>query len=100
MPTMPFLADALIAMSTCLALLASVASSFMPASATASLPESYSTTISLCHGSSEYSSIVSIRSTALSWASASFVNGDRYLCVSLTLSAASGYVSDSVCILT
>jgi hypothetical protein len=44
----------------------------------------------LCHGGSAYGSIVSIRSITPSWASANFVNGDKYLRVSLTLSVASG----------
>ncbi|KAJ0132091.1 Uncharacterized protein HZ326_24826 [Fusarium oxysporum f. sp. albedinis] len=87
MPTIPFLAEALVAMSTCLMLLVSVTLSPVSTSAAASLSESYFTTMCLCHGGSAYGSIVSIRAITPSWASANFVNGDKYLRVSLTLSS-------------
>ncbi|EXK76909.1 hypothetical protein FOQG_18362 [Fusarium oxysporum f. sp. raphani 54005] len=93
MPTSPFLAEALVAMSTCLMLLVSVTLSPVSTSAAASLSESYFTTMCLCHGGSAYGSIVSIRAITPSWASANFVNGDKYLRVSLTLSVASGTIA-------
>jgi hypothetical protein len=61
LPTILFLAEALITISTCLMLLVLIILLPMSISAAALLSKSYSTTICLCYGSSAYGLIVSIR---------------------------------------